>query len=323
MGTSRQALLGRLKEDSALPPIMPSVATTLAGLKLRNPTMLASGFLDETGGTLLRVFHAGAGAVVTKSIGPKPRPGNTNPTILELDVGLLNAMGLPNPGMKAFGPEAKIALDGGAVVIGSVFGKDPDEYAAVAKALQGYGVHAIELNLSCPHAKGLGTEIAEDPEAVREFTAAVKGKVKVPVMPKLSPNVSNIAAFAEAAEDGGADAIVAINTLKAMVIAPELRTTVLANKVGGLSGPALRPVGVRCVYEIYEAVDVPIVGVGGIETGRDALEYIMAGARAVQIGTALATRGMAVFEEVSAEIAEFMEERGVKSLSSIVGAAHG
>ena len=147
--------------------------------------------------------------------------------------------------------------------------------------------------------------------------------MKVPVMPKLSPNVSNIAAFAEAAEDGGADAIVAINTLKAMAIAPELRTTVLANKVGGLSGPALRPVGVRCVYEIYEAVDVPIVGVGGIETGRDALEYIMAGARAVQIGTALATRGMGVFEEVSAEIAEFMEERGVKSLSSIVGAAHG
>src|SRR3989454_9728678 len=284
LGTWRPPLLGRLKEDSALPPIMPSVATPPAGLKLRTPTMLASGFLDETGGTLLRVFQAGAGAVVTKSIGPKPRAGNTNPTILELDVGLLNAMGLPNPGMKAFGPEAKIALDGGAVVIGSVFGKDADEYAAVAKALQGYGVQAIELNLSCPHAKGLGTEIAEDPEAVRGFTAAVKGKVTLPVMPKLSPNVSNIAAFAEAAEDGGADAIVAINTLKAMVIAPELRTTVLANKVGGLSGPALRPVGVRCVYEIYEAVDVPIVGVGGIETGRDALEYIMAGGPGGPIG---------------------------------------
>src|SRR5439155_750779 len=183
--------------------MMPSVATTIAGLKLRTPTMLASGFLDETGGTLLRVFQAGAGAVVTKSIGPEPRAGNTNPTILELEVGMLNAMGLPNPGMKDFGPEAKIALDGGAVVVGSVFGKDPDEYARVAKALQGYGVHAIELNLSCPHAKGLGTEIAEDPEAVREFTAAVKGKVKIPVMPKLSPNVSNIAAFAAAAGDGG------------------------------------------------------------------------------------------------------------------------
>src|SRR5256712_11425479 len=303
--------------------MMASVATTLAGLKLRNPTMLASGFLDETGGTLLRVFHAGAGAVVTKSIGPKPRPGNTNPTILELDVGLLNAMGLPNPGMKAFGPEAKIALDGGAVVIGSVFGKDPDEYAAVAKALQGYGVHAIELNLSCPHAKGLGTEIAEDPEAVREFTAAVKGKVTLPVMPKLSPNVSDIAEFARAAEDGGADAIVAINTLKAMAIAPEIRTAILANKVGGLSRPALRPVGVPFVYAIYEAVDIPIIGVGGVETGRDALEYVMAGARAVQIGTGLATRGLAVFSEVTQEISEYMDAMKAKSLASLVGAAHG
>ena len=302
---------------------MPNVSTAIAGLKLRNPTMLASGFLDETGGTLLRVFKAGAGAVVTKSIGPEPRAGNTNPTIVELDVGMLNAMGLPNPGMKDFGPEAKIALDGGAVVIGSVFGKDPEEYATVAKALQGYGVQAIELNLSCPHAKGLGTEIAEDPEAVREFTAAVKGKVTLPVMPKLSPNVSDIAEFARAAEDGGADAIVAINTLKAMAIAPEIRTTILANKVGGLSGPALRPVGVRCVYEIYEAVDVPIVGVGGVETGRDALEYVMAGARAVQIGTAIATHGLDVFEEVTAEIGAYMEERGVKSLASLVGVAHG
>src|SRR2546427_2272650 len=267
-GQRFSSLRARLKETPALPRIVPNVSTAIAGLKLRNPTMLASGFLDETGGTLLRVFKAGAGAVVTKSIGPEPRAGNTNPTIVELDVGMLNAMGLPNPGMKDFGPEARIALDGGAVVVGSVFGKDPDEYAAVAKALEGYGVQAIELNLSCPHAKGLGTEIAEDPEAVREFTAAVKGKVTLPVMPKLSPNVSDIAEFARAAEDGGADAIVAINTLKAMAISPEVRTTILANKVGGLSGPALRPVGVRCVYEIYEAVDVPIVGVGGVGTGR-------------------------------------------------------
>jgi len=302
---------------------MPDVSTSVAGLKLRNPTMLASGFLDETGGTLLRVFKAGAGAVVTKSIGPEPRGGNQNPTILELDVGMLNAMGLPNPGVTDFGPEAKIALDGGAVVIGSVYGKDADEYAAVAKALAGYGAHAIELNLSCPHAKGLGTDIAEDPEAVREFTAAVKGKVSVPVMPKLSPNVPDIASFARAAEDGGADAIVAINTLKAMAISPELKTPVLANKIGGLSGPAIRPVGVRCVYEIFEAVDVPIVGVGGIETGGGALEYILAGARAVQIGTGLATRGMSVFAEVTEEIAEFMEEGNVRTVASLVGAAHG
>src|SRR2546426_4502042 len=303
--------------------MVPNVSTAIAGLKLRNPTMLASGFLDETGGTLLRVFQAGAGAVVTKSIGPEPRAGNTNPTIVELDVGMLNAMGLPNPGMKDFGPEAKIALDGGAVVIGSVFGKDPEEYATVAKALQGYGVQAIELNLSCPHAKGLGTEIAEDPEAVREFTAAVKGKVTLPVMPKLSPNVSDIAEFARAAEDGGADAIVAINTLKAMAISPEVRTTILANKVGGLSGPALRPVGVRCVYEIYEAVDVPIVGVGGVETGRDALEYVMAGARAREIGPAGATHRVGRFGGRSAGVRAYMEERGGKARRALRAGAPG
>ncbi len=302
---------------------MPDVSVTVAGIRLRNPTMLASGFLDETGGTLLRVFRAGAGAVVTKSIGPEPRDGYKNPTIVELEEGLLNAMGLPNPGAEAFGPEARVALDGGAVVIGSVFGKDPDQYAAVAKRLASYGVHAIELNLSCPHAKGLGTEIAQSTEAVREFTAAVKAKVNVPVMPKLSPNVSDIAEFARAAEDGGADAIVAINTLKAMAIAPELKMPILANKYGGLSGPAIRPVGVRCVYEIYEAVDVPIVGVGGVTTGRDALEYIMAGATAVQIGTALTTRGLSVFSDVTAEIASFLDAQKVERLADLVGAAHG
>jgi len=302
---------------------MPDVSTTVAGLKLRNPTMLASGILDETGGTLLRVFKAGAGAVATKSIGPEPRSGYKNPTVVELDGGLLNAMGLPNPGVEEFGPEVKVALEGGALVIGSVFGKDADEYALVAKRLASYGVHGIELNLSCPHAKGLGAEIAQSEEAVREFTAAVKAKVNVPVMPKLSPNVSNIARFAQAAEDGGADAVVAINTLKAMAISPELRLPILSNKVGGLSGPAIRPVGVRCVYEIYEAVDVPIVGVGGIETSRDALEYIMAGASAVQIGTALCTRGLGVFADIVAGLASFLEKQEVESIATLVGAAHG
>src|SRR5438093_7883509 len=142
-------------------------------------------------------------------------------------------------------------------------------------------------------------------------------------MAKLSPGVPDIASFAGAAEDGGADAIVAINTLKAMAISAELKTPILANRMGGLSGPAIRPVGVRCVYEIYEAVDVPIVGVGGIETGRDALEYILAGARAVQIGTGLATRGLAVFSEVTEGISEELEETGGKSVASLVGAAHG
>lgn len=272
---------------------------------------------------MLRVYNAGAGGVVTKSIGPTPRTGYPNPTIVETDVGLLNAVGLPNPGIEEFRPEVEVALKGGAVVIGSVYGKDADEFAATARKMAGYGVPAIELNLSCPHAKGLGTEIAQHEATVREITAAVKARVNVPVFPKLSPNVANIASFAEAAEDAGADGIVAINTVKAMSIVPELRMPVLAYKIGGLSGPAIRPIGVRCVYEIREAVEIPIVGVGGVETGRDALEYIMAGASAVQIGTALLSRGFDVFALVSAEVSRILDDVGLKSVREAIGVAHG
>ena len=302
---------------------MVSLETEIAGIKMWNPTMLASGFLDETGGSLLRVYREGAGAVVTKSIGPEPREGNPNPTVVELDVGMLNAVGLPNPGIVDFEQEVKVALEGGALVVGSVYGKDAEEYARVSERLASYGVPAIELNLSCPHAKGLGTEIAQSVDAVQEFTRAVKDRVDVPVFPKLSPNVSNIAAFGIAAEKGGADGIVAINTVKAMAIAPELKLPILANTYGGLSGPAIRPVGVKAVYDLYEVVDVPLVGVGGIATGRDALEYIMAGATAVQIGTAIATQGLGVFERVKKEMSSLLEEIGAKAVGDVVGVAHG
>ncbi|MGQ0797759.1 MAG: dihydroorotate dehydrogenase [Methanobacteriota archaeon] len=301
---------------------MVSLETDFAGIKMWNPTMLASGFLDETGGSLLRVYREGAGAVVTKSIGPEPREGNANPTIVELDVGMLNAVGLPNPGMVEFEREVKIALDGGALVIGSVYGKDAAEYAAVADRLASYGVAAIELNLSCPHARGLGTEIAQSVDAVQQFTRAVKDVVDVPVLPKLSPNVSNIAAFGIAAEKGGADGIVAINTVKAMAISPELKIPILANTYGGLSGPAIRPIGVKAIYDLYEAIDVPLVGVGGIATGRDAIEYLMAGASAVQIGTAIATHGLGVFERVKTEMSSVLEEIGAKSVADVIGVAH-
>lgn len=302
---------------------MVDLRAEIAGLHLRNPTMLASGFLDETGGSLLRVFRAGAGAVVSKSIGPEPREGYNNPTVAELDAGLLNAVGLPNPGVEAFLPELKEALAGKAVVVGSVFGKDAAEYAKVAARLAEAGAAAIEMNLSCPHAKGLGTEIAQSEDAVREFTRAVKDAVSVPVFPKLSPNVSDIASFAVAAEKGGADGIVAINTVKAMAIAPELRMPVLANRFGGLSGPAIRPIGVRAVYDIYEKVDVPVIGVGGVDSGRAALEYVMAGARAVQIGTAIVGQGFGVFERVAKEMDSLLEDIGFRSVAEAVGVAHG
>lgn len=302
---------------------MADLRTEIAGVHLRNPTMLASGFLDETGGSLVRVFRAGAGAVVTKSIGPEPREGYNNPTVVELDGGLLNAVGLPNPGVEAFLPELKEALAAKAVVIASVYGKDAPEYAKVAARMAEAGAAAIEMNLSCPHAKGLGSEIAQSEEAVRDFTRAVCDVVDVPVFPKLSPNVADIASFAVAAERGGADGIVAINTVKAMAIAPELRMPILANRFGGLSGPAIRPIGVRAVYDIYEKVDIPIIGVGGVDSGHAALEYIMAGASAVQIGTALVGQGLGVFERVTKELNSVLEDVGLRSVAEAVGVAHG
>jgi len=301
---------------------MVDLRAELAGIRLRNPTMLASGILDETAGSLLRVHRAGAAAVVTKSIGPEPREGYANPTVVELEMGLLNAVGLPNPGIAEFEREVRQAVGGGATVIGSVYGKDAEEFAKVASAMAGYGVVAVELNLSCPHAKGLGTEIAQHGDAVAEITRAVKDVVSVPVFPKLSPNVSNIAAFATAAERAGADGVVAINTVKAMTIAPELKMPVLANRFGGLSGPAIRPIGVRAVYDIHEAVDIPVVGVGGIASGRDALEYIMAGASAVQLGTVLMSRGVGAFEAVLKEMAALLEEIGLASVREAIGVAH-
>src|SRR6266571_516924 len=240
---------------------MVDLRTEIAGVQLRNPTMLASGFLDETGGSMARVYQAGAGAVVTKSVGPEPREGYPNPTI-------------------------------------------------------------VELNLSCPHAKGLGTEIAQHEDAVREFTRAVKDAVSLPVFPKLSPNVQDIATFAVAAEEGGADGIVAINTMKAMAITPELKMPSLANRYGGLSGPAIRPIGVRAVYDICEKVHIPVVGVGGIGSGRDALEYIMAGASAIQVGTAIISKGLGVFNEIAKEMASLLEEAGFGSVPEAIGVAH-
>lgn len=302
---------------------MPDLTVDLAGVKLRNPTLLASGFLGETGASLVRVWNAGAGGVVTKSISPLPRLGYANPTVFETGENLLNAVGLPNPGMKEFEAETRTAVTAGVTVIGSVFGASPDEYAASAVALESYGAHAIEMNLSCPHVEGTGAEIAESEEAVREYVAAVKARTHVPVFAKLSPNVAHIAKFAAAAEDAKADGITAINTLKAMAIAPELRMPVLAHGTGGLSGPAVKPVGVRCVYEIHKAVKIPILGVGGISTGRDALEYLMAGASAVQIGTSILSRGIEVFAKVTAEIDAFLTAEGYTGVKEIVGAAHG
>ena len=301
---------------------MIELAVDVAGLRLRNPTMLASGILNESGKSMLEVARAGAGALVTKSIGAEEREGHANPCIVEVECGIINAMGLPNPGAEAYAAELKEAREGGVPVIASVIGGGADEMADVAKAMEAAGSDAVELNLSCPHAKGLGAELGSTPENVSEVCRATKRAVSVPVLAKLTPNTSSIATLAVAAQEGGADAIVAINTLKAMSICPELRRPVLSNRIGGLSGPAIRSVGVRAVYEIFEEVQIPVVGVGGICTASDALEYMMAGAVAVQVGSAIRSRGVVVFSEICEGLEAFMGKNGYDSLSELVGVAH-
>ncbi len=301
---------------------MVDIAINISSLKLKNPTILASGFMDEDAGSMKRVVGCGAGAVVTKSIGLKPRAGYPNPTIVELECGILNAMGLPSPGIKEYGEEIKNFKKLKIPLIGSIFGSNSKEFIELGRKMQEYGADALELNMSCPHAKGYGLEIGSDPALVKEITSKVKSSVDLPVFVKLSSNVSDLKDIAKAVEKGGADGIVAINTVKAMKINLELRKPVLANKIGGYSGKAIKPIGVRCVYEIAETVDIPIIGVGGVTTGEDALEYIMAGASAVQIGTGIYNRGLDVFEKVCNEIESWMKKHDVKKLSDLVGAAH-
>ena len=301
---------------------MVNLSTKIASLELNNPTILASGLMDEDAGSMKRIINCGAGAVVTKSIGLKSREGYPNPTVIELEHGILNAMGLPNPGIKEFEEEIRKLKRSNVPVIGSIFGSNSNEFVELSKKMQSYGADALELNMSCPHAKGYGLEIGSDAELVKEITSNVKESTNIPVFVKISPNLMDIVDIAKSAEKGNADGIVAINTVKAMKIDLELKMPVLANKIGGYSGKAIKPIGVRCVYEISKNVDIPVVGVGGITTGEDVLEYIMAGASAVQIGSGIHYRGVEIFKTICREMENWMKDHGYKNLSELIGAAH-
>jgi dihydroorotate dehydrogenase (NAD+) catalytic subunit len=285
--------------------------------------MLASGILGYATETLERIVEDGAGAVVTKSVGITPRKGYANPTIVQTNCGLINAMGLPNPGIDEFVKEiheAKNTLNVPLIV--SVYGFSTEEYAKVAKKAMNAGADAVELNVSCPHVKETGSEIGQNPKILTEVVEKVKAVVDKPVFVKLSPNVTSIAETAEAAVKAGADAITAINTVKAMAIDTETAMPILSNKIGGLSGPAMKPIAIRCVYEIYEHVKVPIIGCGGIVNWRDAVEFLLAGASAVQIGTAVAQKGPSVFRAVTRGINVYLRKKGFESVNEIVGLSH-
>ena len=300
---------------------MSSLKTGVGSLEFENPSMLASGIMDETGLSMVRVLESGAGAAVSKSVGTKPNNGHANPNFLEVTSGCINAMGLPNPGIDAYADEMKIAVEKGKI-IGSIYGATPQEFVSLAGKMEDFGACAVELNLSCPHAKGYGIEVGTDPKMVKEIVNAVKSAVNIPVWAKLTPNTHILPEIGKAVEDGGGDAIVAINTLKAIAISPEFAKPRLSNKVGGLSGAAIKPIGVRAVWDLSAAVSIPIVGVGGISDYRDAIEYIMAGASAFQIGTAVIDSGPEIFGNVCKGISKFMKRYGYQSVKSMVGVAH-
>jgi len=294
------------------------ISTEISGLKMRNPTMLASGILGETGESLLNAARNGAGAVTTKSIGIKPKKGNKNPTVLETEQGLINAVGLANPGIDNYENEIKIGLKSKIPLIGSIFGKDKNEFVYLAKKMESFGVSAVELNLSCPHARGYGAEIGENKKLVYEIVRNVKKSVDIPVFVKISAH-TNIGSLAKNIEEAKADAIVAINSLKGMKIDLDLRMPVLSNKIGGYSGPGIKPVGIRTVYEISSSVKIPVIGCGGIMNGEDAVEYMMAGASAVQIGSGVYYRGVDVFRKICIEIEKWMKKNNYKKIDEIVG----
>jgi dihydroorotate dehydrogenase (NAD+) catalytic subunit len=286
---------------------------TVGGVALKNHLVLAAGILGTTGASLGRMLALGAGGVVTKSIGPVPADGHPGPCLVLLDDGLLNAMGLPNPSKEFIDELAPLAKK---PVIASIFGGSPAEFATVAGWFH-TSVAGFELNLSCPHAEGYGAAIGIDPALVEACTKAVSS-TGVPTWVKLTPNVTDITAIGRAAERGGASAIVAINTVKAMRISTGLCRPVLGNRYGGLSGRAIFPIAVRCVYELYEACKIPIIGCGGISSADNVVEMMMAGASAVEIGSAVAGN-IRIFEAIGEQL---YAKDGVPA-EEIVGCAHG
>ena len=296
--------------------------TNLCGVKLRNPTILASGILGVTKESVYRVGKNGAGAVTLKSLCHEERNGNKNPTMFGYDGVFLNAVGLPGQGIDNAVKDLRRLDDLNIPVIGSIYGYTIEQFGQVTKKMASLKPAMIEVNVSCPH-MDYGKPYYADPELISKVTEEVKkNSRKIPVTVKLSPNVYNIKEIAKAAEKAGADAITAINTASGMVINIDARKPILSGKVGGVSGPALKPIAVRCVYEIYETVKIPIIGTGGVTYGKDAIEMIMAGATAVGIGTGVYYRGIDVFKKVCDEMESWMKKNKVRSLDEIKGCAH-
>ncbi len=298
----------------------PSLVVELAGLRLKNPVMTASGTCGYAEELAPYADLSGLGAVVVKTITLLPRMGNPAPRIAETPAGMLNSIGLQNVGIEVF-LRAKLPVLRRLKVpiLVNIAGKSVEEYAELAKRLEGVpGVSALELNISCPNVAG-GLDYGTDPQLTREVVRAVKQASSVPVIPKLSPNVTDITVIARAAADGGADALSLINTLLGVAIDPHSRRPKIHTVTGGLSGPAIKPIALRMVWEVSRTVPLPLIGIGGIQTGEDAVEFLLAGATAVQVGTATFVDPRAPLK-VRDGIAAYCARHGVRDVRTLVGA---
>lgn len=291
----------------------------LAGVELKNPVMEGSGTFGSGAEYSEFVDLNKLGAVVTKGVANVPWPGNPTPRIAETASGMLNAIGLQNPGIDVLiQRDIPFLKQFDTKIIVNVCGKTTEDYLEVVERLGDQPVDLLEINISCPNVKEGGIAFGQNSKAVEEITKAVKKVAKQPVIMKLSPNVTDITEMAKAAEAGGADVLSLINTLTGMKIDIYKQDFALANKTGGLSGPAIKPIAVRMVYQVANAVNIPIIGMGGIQTGEDAMEFILAGATAVAVGTANFNNPFAT-EQVAAGIESYMRQMGVDDIRDLIG----
>ena len=294
----------------------------IAGVELKNPVMTASGTFGSGMEYSEFVDLSRLGGVVTKGVADVPWPGNPTPRVAETTGGMLNAIGLQNPGIDVFCKrDIPFLKQHDTKIMVNVCGHSTEEYLRVVERLASEPVDLLEINISCPKVKEGGIAFGQDPKAVETITREVKKVAAQPVVMKLSPNVTDITVMARAAEAGGADAVSLINTLTGMKIDVERQTFALANKTGGMSGPAVKPVAVRMVYQVVQSVNIPIIGMGGIATAEDALEFILAGATAVSVGTANFFNPYATVE-IAEGIENYMKRHNIEKLTDLIGAVH-
>lgn len=283
--------------------------------------MLASGILGISQSIFERLYHENIGAIVTKSISVKPMKGYPNPTVIPIGGGsYLNAVGLSNPGVDAFSRE--LSNNKIIPIFISLVGSSEKEFSKMVKAFDALNILGYEINLSCPHVSKMGMEVGDDPEAVNKIVKTVRMNTNKPISVKVGVGSIDVVELARVAVDAGADIITAINTLRAMSIDIETMMPILSNRIGGLSGNAIKPIGIRCVYEISKKLEVPVIGCGGVSSWRDVVEYMIAGASAVQIGSVLGSSGPRIFNEITTGLKKYVEKKQLKNIGEIIGISH-